>query len=603
MPAPAAAPLPPPDPSTFKEITLTEGVTIKELSEKLGRKSKDIIRVLMEKGILATINQPLDAEIVGKVCNDLGFRPNLVSFEANVELEELATAPADPSRLTTRAPVVTMMGHVDHGKTSLLDAIRQTAVAASEHGGITQHIGAYHVEIGSRQIVFLDTPGHEAFTKMRARGAQVTDVVVLVVAADDGVMPQTVEAIHHARAAKVGLVVALNKIDKPDANPDRVKKGLSENGVLVEDWGGDVVCVPVSARQRTGLDQLMEMILLSSDMLDLKADAGRLASGTVVEAKLDRARGPVATVLIRQGTLRVGDPFVVGAEFGKVRAMFDDRGRRIEAAGPSTPVEVLGLEGVPDAGDTLQALSEDRRARQIGAYRQEKQRRERLLKSSRLTLDHLFDQIKGGAVKELPIILKTDVQGSSEVLTKTLEELSTDKVKVKVIHQATGAINDSDVLLASASNAIIVGFNVRPERSAQVLAEKEEVDIRLHTIIYNITTEITNAMVGLLEPTLKEVYLGRAEVRETFKVPKAGLIAGCGVTDGRILRTAEARLLRDNIVIYTGRIASLRRFKDDASEVKQGFECGIGLDKFNDVKVGDVIEAFRIEKVAARELA
>ncbi len=600
--APPAPPPPPPDPSTFKEITIPEGVTVKELAEKMERKSKDIIKSLMVKGILATINQPLDADSAKKICNEFGFKPSFITFEETIAHEELVEGEDQAEELVPRAPVVTMMGHVDHGKTSLLDAIRETAVAESEHGGITQHIGAYHVDVGERKVVFLDTPGHEAFTRMRARGAQVTDIVVLVVAADDGVMPQTIEAIHHAREADVPLVVAMNKIDKPEANPDRVKKALAEQNVLVEDWGGDVVCVPVSAKQRTGLDSLLEMILLTSDLQESKANPKRLAQGTVLEARLDRARGPVATVLIRTGTLRVGDPFIVGAVSGKVRAMMDDRGNRVEEAGPSTAVEILGMEGVPEAGDTLQALSEDRRARQISSYRQEKVRKERLLKSSKMSLDHLFEQIKVGVIKELRIILKSDVQGSAEVLSKTLQELSTEKVQVKVIHSATGAINDSDVLLATASNAIIVGFNVRPERTAQVLAEKEEVDIRLHTVIYNVTKEIKSAMVGLLEPTFKEVYLGRAEVRATFKVPKAGMVAGCSVVDGRILRTAEVRLLRDNIVIHEGKISSLRRFKDDASEVKQGFECGIGLERFNDIKIGDIIEAFKVEKVTPQEL-
>jgi translation initiation factor IF-2 len=415
-------------------------------------------------------------------------------------------------------------------------------------------------------------------------------------------MPQTIEAIHHARDANVPIVVALNKIDKPDANPDRVKQMLAEQKVLVEEWGGDVVCVPVSAKKKTGLEPLLEMILLTADLKELKAAPERLAQGTVLEAKLDRSRGPVATVLIRQGTLRIGDPIIVGAVNGKVRAMVDDRAQRVTEAGPSSAIEVMGLEGVPEAGDSLQSLSEESKARQIGTYRQEKLRKARLLKSSRLSLDHLFEQIKTGAVKELRIILKADVQGSAEVLSKTMQELSTEKVQTKVIHAATGAITDSDVLLASASNAIIVGFNVRPERSAQTLAEKEGVEIRLHTVIYDATKEIKNAMLGLLEPTLKEVYLGRAQVRAVFKIPKAGVIAGCGVSDGTISRTAEIRLLRDNVLVHRGKISSLRRFKDDVSEVKLGFECGIGIDRFNDIKVDDVIEAFRTEKVAAREI-
>jgi translation initiation factor IF-2 len=593
---------PPPDPSTYKDLEVTEGVTVKELAEKMGVKSKDLIRSLISKGILATINQPLDNAMATKLCNEFAFNPQFISFEEDIAREELGVEEDKAEDLVPRAPVVTMMGHVDHGKTSLLDAIRATRVAEREHGGITQHIGAYHVDVNNRRVVFLDTPGHEAFTRMRARGAQVTDIVVLVVAADDGVMPQTIEAIHHARDANVPLVVAMNKMDRAEANPDRVKQALSEQNVLVEDWGGSVVLVPVSAKKQTGLDSLLEMILLTSEMQEYKANPQRMAQGTVLEARLDRARGPVATVLINNGTLRTGDSFIVGNVYGKVRAMVDDRGTRISESGPSTAVEVLGLEGVPEAGDTLQALADERRARQIGDYRQQIAEREKLAKSSRMSLDHLFEQIKEGEVKELRIILKTDVQGSCEVLTKSLNDLSTEKVKVKVIHTGTGAVNDSDVLLATASNAIIVGFSVRPERSATVLAQKEGVDIRLYTVIYNVTNEITSAMVGLLEPTFKEAFLGRAEVRTTFKVPKAGVIAGCHIIEGHILRSSEVRLLRDNVVIHEGKISSLRRFKDDVAEVKQGFECGIGLERYNDLKDGDVIEAFRMEKVQPTEL-
>jgi translation initiation factor IF-2 len=600
--APVAAPAgPPPDPSTFEELAVTEGATVKELAEKMERKSKDLIKSLMLKGVMATINQPLDNELAEKVLADFGFKPKWLSFEEDIAREELEEKVDAAEDLKPRAPVVTMMGHVDHGKTSLLDAIRESKVVEREAGGITQHIGAYHVDVGKRKVVFLDTPGHEAFTRMRARGAQVTDIVVLVVAADDGVMPQTIEAIHHAKDAGVALVVAMNKMDKPEANPDRLKKALAERSILVEDWGGDTVCVPVSAKQREGLDDLLEMILLTSDLLELKANPDRMAQGTVLEARLDRARGPVATVLISNGTLNVGDSFIVGNVYGKVRAMMDDRGNRVEKAGPSSAVEILGLEGVPEAGDVLQA-AEERKARQIGDYRKQKAEKERLAKSSKMSLDHLFEQIKAGGVKELRIILKADVQGSGEVLSKTLQELSTEKVQVKVIHQATGAINDSDVLLASASNAIVVGFNVRPERSAALLAEKEEVDIRLHTVIYNVTNEVKAAMVGLLEPTFKEVFLGRAEVRQVFKVPRAGNVAGCQVIEGLIQRSGQVRLLRDNVVVHEGKIGSLRRFKDDVSEVKQGFECGIGLEKYNDIKEGDIIEVFKMERVQPQEL-
>jgi len=585
-----------PEPPLPAEVTLTEGVTVKELSDKLGRKSKDIIKKLLDRGSFVTINQPLDPETAVEICKEYGVEAKVISFEEeHEELGEPLEAGHDP-----RPPVVTIMGHVDHGKTSLLDAIRSTNVVETEHGGITQHIGAYSVEVNGRGIVFLDTPGHEAFTMMRARGAQATDIVVLVVAADDGVKPQTIEAIDHAKAAAVPIVVAINKIDKPATQPERVKQQLSEHGLLAEDWGGDVVMVPVSAKQKTGLDHLLEMILLVADMRELKASPERRATGTVLEAKLDRTRGPVATVLVQNGTLKVGDPFIAGAVSGKVRAMFDDLGRPVRVAQPSTPVQVLGLQDVPRAGDRFQAMADELKVRQIGTFRQEKLRQESLLRTSRLTLDHLHQQIASGSVKELPMILKADVQGSVEVLSKTLGDLPTDRVKLRIIHSATGAITPTDVLLASASNAIIIGFNVRPERSAAELADKEQVDIRLHTVIYNVTNEIKNAMAGLLEPTFKETYLGRAEVRDTFRIPRIGEIAGCFVSDGRIVRNAEVRLLRDNVVIYEGKIASLKRFKDDASEVKQSFECGIGLDRFNDIKVGDVIEAFMMERVAPR---
>jgi translation initiation factor IF-2 len=494
------------------------------------------------------------------------------------------------------------MGHVDHGKTTLLDAIRESNIVAQEHGGITQHIGAYRVEVKGRSIVFLDTPGHEAFTKMRARGAKVTDLVLLVVAADDGVQPQTVEAIHHARAASVPIVVAINKIDKAGANPDRVKQALSEHDLLVHDWGGKVESVAISARQRKGLDDLLDTILLVADAdleKTLQAHPDRRATGTVLEAKLDRTRGPVATILVQEGTLEVGVPFIAGAVHGKVRAMFDDRGAGIRKAGPSWPVEVLGLNGVPQAGDAFQVVSEEAKARQIGSFRQLKLREERVAKTSRLTLQHLHERVAEGSVKELPIILKGDVQGSVEVLAKTLQDLSTPAVKIKVLHAAPGAITESDVLLASASNAIIYGFNVRPERKATELAEKEGVDTRLHTVIYEISEEIKKAMAGLLEPTIKEVFVGRAQVRQLFKVPKGGMVAGSMVIEGRIARSAQIRLLRDNAVVYKGRIASLRHHKEDVSEVKQDFECGIMLEKFSDVKVGDVIEAYRTETVAA----
>ena len=594
-PRPVPAPPAPP-----QEVILTEGVTVKELSEKTGLKSKDIIKKLLDRGILATINQPLDVEIAKQICREFGYEANIISFEEDAVREHKTGAGKGDMR--PRDPVVTIMGHVDHGKTSLLDAVRKSKIAEQEHGGITQHIGAYHVQVRGRGITFIDTPGHEAFTLMRSRGAKVTDVVILVVAADDGVMPQTVEAIDHARAAGAPIVVAINKIDKPNANPDRVKKALSDQGLLVEDWGGDVVSVAISAKQRLHIEDLLDMILLVADLHELKADPDLPATGAILEARLDKSRGPVATVLVQEGTLSVGDAFIAGPISGKVRAMFDDRGRKMLKAAPSIPVEVLGLQGVPRAGDPFQVVVDEIKARQIGSFRQSKLRQEGLAKSSRLTLDHLFQQIKEGAIKELPIILKGDVQGSVEVLAKSLTDLATDQVKVRIIHSATGAITETDVLLASASNAIVVGFNVRPDRSAAELAEKEKVDIRLHTVIYDVHSEIKNAMVGLLEPTFHEQYLGRAEVRNVFKIPKVGMVAGTYVVDGRMLRGSQVRLLRNNIIVHQGRMASLKRFKEDAGEVKVGYECGIALEKFNDLKVGDVIEAFKIEKVVPKTL-
>ncbi|HUK19457.1 MAG TPA: translation initiation factor IF-2, partial [Bryobacteraceae bacterium] len=505
--------------------------------------------------------------------------------------------------LQTRPPVVTVMGHVDHGKTSLLDAIREANVAAREAGGITQHIGAYAVELNGRKIVFIDTPGHEAFTRMRARGAKVTDIVILVVAADDGVMPQTVEAIDHAKAAGVPIVVAINKIDKPEAQPDRIKQQLSDRGLVWENWGGDTVMVEVSARTRAGIDTLLEMVLLVADLQNLKANPNRPAMGTVLEAQLDRGRGPVATVLVRNGTLNVGDYFICGSVFGKVRAMMSDRGTQVRKAEPATPVEVLGLDSLPEVGDDFQVVTDTSKAQQIVKFRDLKDREAALAKSGRLTLEQLHKQMEAGEVKELPIIIKADVGGSAEVLVETLQKLSNDKVKIRVIRSGVGAINESDVLLASASNAVIIGFNVRPERAASALAEQEKVDIRLHTIIYNLTDEIKRAMTGLLEPVFREVYKGKAEVRETFRISKVGNVAGCIVQDGSIPSRSEVRLLRDNVVVYTGKISSLRRFKDDVTEVKSGQECGITLENYADVKQGDIIEAFVTERVATEVFA
>ena len=583
-----------------KSITLTEGVSVKELAEKLDIKAKDILKRLLDKGMFATLNQALDETLAIDLSRDFGAEASIITYEEDAEYEAIAEEKTE--NVHPRSPVVTIMGHVDHGKTSLLDAIRETNVTSTEAGGITQHIGAYQVEKNGRTITFLDTPGHEAFTLMRARGAKVTDIVVLVVAADDGVMPQTLEAIAHARAAKVPIIVAINKIDKANAQVERVRKTLGDNGLLAEDWGGDTVTVEVSAKQKTNLDLLLEMILLVADIQVLKANPQRTAVGTILEAKLDKGRGPVATVLLQNGTLNIGDSFIVGPVTGKVRAMYDYRGLQVKTAGPSMPVEVLGLEAVPHAGDLFQVLTDVSKVKQIGSLRQLKQRESQLSKTSRLTLEHLHEQMKAGAIKELPLILKADVQGSVEVLSETLSKLGKDKVKVKTIHKGTGAITETDVLLASASNAIIIGFNVRPERKAADLAVHEGVDIRLHTIIYNITNEIKSAMVGMLDQQFKEAYQGTASVRDVFKVPKVGMVAGCSVTDGKVIRNAQVRLLRDNVVVYEGKITSLKRFKDDASEVRSGFECGIGLENFNDLKLGDVIESYTMEKMAPESL-
>ncbi len=588
-------------PPVNREITISEGITVKELSEKLDVKASLVIKKLVDRNIFATINQTLDSKLATELAREFGASTATVSFEEEA-MQEVETAQVEKDQVK-RAPVVTIMGHVDHGKTSLLDAIRLARVAEKEAGGITQHIGAYQVEKNGRKIVFIDTPGHEAFTRMRARGAKVTDIVVLVVAADDGVMPQTLEAIDHARAAKVPIIVAINKIDKPDAQPERIKQQLADRGLLAEDWGGDVVMVPVSAKLKQNLDLLLEMILLVADLQDLKANPNRPAMGSVLEAKLDRGRGPVATVLVANGTLRVGDYFICGAVFGRVRAMLNDRGEQVREAEPSTPVEVQGLEELPDAGDSFQVVTDTAKAKQIVLYREAKVREQTLAKSSRITLEQLHKQMEAGEVKELPIILKADVGGSAEVLTDTLQKLSNDKVRIRVLRAGVGAITESDVLLASTSNGVVIGFNVRPERGAEAVAEEEKVDIRLHTIIYNLTDEIKRAMTGLLEPVFKEVYQGKAEVRDTFRISKVGMVAGCFVQDGFLKRGSEIRLLRDNIVVHTGKVGSLRRFKDDVSEVRSGMECGVTVENFGDVKPGDVIEAFVTEKVAPEVFA
>jgi len=592
-----------------RSITIPEGISVKDLAEKLEIRAKDLIARLLARGVFATVNQTLDSELATEMARHFGAETAVITFEEQLAKDTVSTEGAGEeggAQAVPRPPVVTIMGHVDHGKTSLLDAIRSTNVAEGEAGGITQHIGAYKVAITDtnspafgREIVFLDTPGHEAFTRMRARGSKVTDIVVLVVAADDGVMPQTLEAIDHAQAAKVPIIVAVNKIDKPGALPERVKKQLADRGLMPEEWGGSTVFVDVSAKQKTNLNLLMEMICLVADLQDLKAVPDRLAAGTVLEAKLDRGRGPVATVLVQNGTLRTGDNFVVGNVFGKVRAMLNDRGAALAAATPATPVEILGLEGLPQAGDQLVAVADREKARGISEYREQKARETQLAKSSRVSLEGLAEQLKFAGQKELSIILKGDVQGSVEVLSDLLTKLSNDRVKIKILLSGVGAITETDVLLASASNAVIIGFNVRPERKAQELAEQEKVDIRLHSIIYELQDEIKRAMTGLLEPIIKETYLGRAEVRDTFRVPKVGTVAGCLVTDGVVKRDAEVRLLRDNVVVFKGKIGSVRRFKEDVSEVRHGMECGISIANYGDIKVGDIIEDFVTEKVAA----
>ncbi|HYM87827.1 MAG TPA: translation initiation factor IF-2 [Nitrospiraceae bacterium] len=584
-----------------KSFKLAPGMTVKEFAELIGQRPADIMRKLMDMGQMLTFNQTMNVDAAVIIAEESGVKIDVSMEKAGEELLDSVVQTEDGVQLEPRPPVVTIMGHVDHGKTSLLDAIRQTKVAEGEAGGITQHIGAYTVAVRGKQVTFLDTPGHEAFTAMRGRGAKITDIVILVVAADDGVMPQTIEAINHAKAASVPIIVAINKIDKPGANSDRVKNALSEHGLISESWGGDTIMVEVSAKEKTGLDILLEMILLQSEVLELKADPYRLAKGVVVEARLERGRGPVATVLVQSGTLRVGDVFVVGVVSGKVRALITHTGAKVQEAGPSIPVEVAGLPGVPSAGDVFQVVKDERVAREIAEDRARKQRTADLSGSAKVTLDDLFARIKEGSVKELALVIKSDVQGSAEALSSGVEKLETAAVKLRVIHSGVGGITESDVLLAAASNAIIIGFNVRPEPKASALAEQQGVDVRLYTIIYDAMAEIKAAMEGLLEPTLKERTLGRAEVRQVFTVSKAGVIAGAYVVDGTITRAAVgARVIRDNVVVYEGRLGSLRRFKDDVREVQQGYECGISVENFNDVKAGDIIEAYAIDKIAAK---
>jgi translation initiation factor IF-2 len=577
-----------------RRLKIAEAINVGELAKRMGIKSGDLIKKMISLGLMATLNQSIDFDSAALISAEFGFEVEKYSYEE----EQLLHLHADqPEELQGRPPVVTIMGHVDHGKTSLLDVIRKTNVTAGEAGGITQHIGAYHVHLDRGEIVFLDTPGHEAFTAMRARGAQITDIVILVVAADDGMMQQTKEAIDHARAAGVPIIVAINKIDKPNANPDRVKRQLSDYGLVPEDWGGDTIIAEVSAKSGVGVDNLLELILLQAEVLELKANPDKWAVGRIVEARLDKGRGPVATVLIRGGILKTGDPFICGIYFGKVRALYNDWGQKVDQALPSTPVEVHGFSGVPMAGDEFIVCEDEKTARQIGLTRLQKKREAELSKTGKVSLEKLYEQIQEGQVKELNIILKADVQGSIEAISEALHKLSTPAIKVNVLHSSPGAITETDIMLASASKAIIIGFNVRLNHKVQELADQEQVDVRFYDIIYQLVSEVKDAMVGLLEPVHKEVVLGHAEVREIFHVPKVGAIAGSFVTDGRIERSAKARLLRDQVVIFDGKLGSLRRIKDDVKEVVAGYECGIRLEGYNDLKVGDVIEDYILEEV------
>lgn len=586
-----------PQRAVLTSITIPESITVKDLAEALKKTSTDIIKKLMNYGMMATLNQEVDFDTATLIADEYGVKTEkaVIVNEEDILFDD--SEETDPEKLISRPPVVVVMGHVDHGKTSLLDAIRSTHVIESEAGGITQHIGAYTVNINDRNITFLDTPGHEAFTAMRARGAQVTDIAILVVAADDGVMPQTVEAINHAKAANVSIIVAINKIDKPGANPDRVKQELTQHGIVSEEWGGDVICVNVSAKKRENIDQLLEMVLLTADVLELKADPNRQAKGTVIEAKLDKNRGPLATVLVQRGTLKVGDSLVTGATVGRIRAMVDDKGAMVKSVGPSKPVEILGLSEVPEAGELFYAIEDEKVARHLAEKRKIRQKEEQMQSTSKVTLDDLFKQIQEGKVKDLNLIIKADVQGSVEAVKQSLEKLSNDEVRVKVIHGGVGAITESDVTLADVSNAIIIGFNVRPGANVTDAAENAGVDLRLYSIIYNAIEDIEAAMKGLLEPTFKEVVLGHTEIRQIFKVSGVGTIAGCYVLDGKILRNNDIRVIRDGIVVHEGKLASLKRFKDDAKEVLQGFECGLAIERFNDIKEKDIIESYTMEEV------
>lgn len=583
-----------------KKISLPDALTVKELADKLSIKATEVIKELMKLGQMTTINQMIDNDTAEIVCTEFGFEVEVAKekYEDVVLAEEIEEEEDNPEDMVFRAPVITVMGHVDHGKTRLLDAIRNANVMDGEAGGITQHIGAYRVTTEKGTAVFLDTPGHEAFTAMRARGAQVTDLIILVVASNEGVMPQTREAVAHAKAAGVPIMVAMNKMDLPDANPDRVKQQLSELELIPDDWGGDTVYSPVSAKEGDGVDDLLDIAILQSEMLELKANPSRSARGIVIEAKLDKGRGPVATVLVQRGTLSVGDNFVAGSWNGKVRALLDDQGRKIKTAGPSTPVEILGISGVPQAGDEFSGVADERTAREIGSRRQQHERLVAMLPMARVSLDTFLEGVKKGIVKELNIILKADVQGSLEALKESLSKLGNDEVAVKILHASAGGITETDVMLAAASAAIIVGFNVRPTPGADETAKREKVDIRLYSVIYHAIEEVKAALEGILDPHIREIVRGHAEVRDTFHIPNVGLISGCYVTDGTIQRGSEVRLIRDSVVVYTGRLSSLRRFKEDVSEVQQSYECGIGIEKFQDVKEGDIIEPFVTEEVA-----
>jgi translation initiation factor IF-2 len=582
-----------------RKIRITDVITIGELAKRMGVKANDLIKELMSQGQMVTINHPLDFESAAILASEFGYEVENVAFDEETILShsDVKAEGEDDKDLVSRPPVITIMGHVDHGKTSLLDAIREAKVTEGEAGGITQHIGAYDVDLDGRKMTFLDTPGHEAFTAMRSRGAQVTDIVVLVVAADDGAMPQTKEAINHSKAAGVPIIVAVNKIDKPDANPDRLMQELPELELLPESWGGDTIYVNVSAKERTNIDQLLEMILLQAEVLELKANPDKRAQGTIVEARLDKGRGPVTTVLVQQGTLKVGDPIVAGLHHGRVRQMTNDRGQAVDTAGPSFPVEVTGLTGVPEAGEPFHSVEDEKAAKEVAQHRHQKMREAELAKSSKISLEQLYARIQEGDVKELKVVVKADVQGSVEAVSDTLTKLSTDACRLIVIHSGVGGITETDISLAAASDAIVLGFNVRPAPKASGLAELEGVDIRLYNVIYDAVNDIKDAMEGLLAPTLQEEDLGRAEVREAFNVSKVGTIAGCYVVSGKIIRNAHARLLRDDVVIWTGKMSSLKRFKDDVKEVSSNYECGIGLENYNDIKPGDVIEAYEIKEV------